>query len=50
MKFWLSHPACPEPVSLRRKLAFEVGEWLEQLGRQLSRWAIDPDPDDEIPF
>ena len=49
IEFWINHPvASGQPVSLLRKLAYELGCWLQWKGQQLERWALDPD--DDIPF
>jgi len=52
MEFWIMHPGARNPVSLRRKIVFEVADWL--IGRldHWHAWAVYCDRDDwkDIPF
>ena len=53
-EFWIDHPETQDgPVSLRRWLAWHIGNWFYDQSHRLQRWALDPDwreHDDGIPF
>ena len=49
-RWWIDHPLTQaEPVSLLRKLAYELGLWMQEKGRKMECWVLNG-PDDDIPF
>lgn len=51
MRFWIDHPAAPNPVSMWRWLKYRVGDWLENIGRRMARRGLYPHSDeDDLPF